>query len=227
MIASDTGNPGFSVSIVLPTYNEGENIIHLLERLQKCLQQHEHEIIVVDDDSPDRTWGKVGEYADSHDSVHIIRRIGERGLTSALNRGFQETNKDIIAWMDCDLSHPPELITIMLETLVHGNYDAVIASRYVAGGKDKRSGQYLIQKLLSLILYTMSKWITRLPVKDITSGYIVIRNNCLESVGYLEGNYGEYFIDLMYKLDREGYNVYEVPYIFQHFPDIVSRVLII
>ncbi|MBF0602706.1 MAG: GNAT family N-acetyltransferase [Nitrospirae bacterium] len=207
------------VSLILPTYDEGANIVPLMERLEASLgDQWSYELIVVDDDSPDGTADKAREYGHNNPAIRVIQRKNERGLTSAINCGLKASRGRIVGWMDCDLCHPPELIATMLKELEAdgAGLHAVIASRFVAGGGDRRSGLYRLQRILSLILSYLSQWITHLPVKDISSGYIVMRRSCFDVHGFLVGNYGEYFIDLIYKMQKNGLVMKEIPYIFSN-----------
>ncbi len=97
------------ISIIIPTYNERENLEELFERVSRALEDRDFEIIIVDDDSPDKTWEKA-EILGKIYPVRVIRRTKEKGLSSAVIRGFEEVNGDIIVVMDADLQHPPEVI---------------------------------------------------------------------------------------------------------------------
>ena len=201
------------ISIILPTYNEKENIIVLIDRIKKELYgKLDYEIIVVDDNSPDKTWELVKNYSLNDPKVILIHRINKRGLTSAFNDGIDKATGDYVAWMDCDLCHPPELLGTLLKNL--DNCDAVVASRFVEGGKDGRDGTYQFQRFLSIVLSKISYLITRNSVRDITSGYIVIKKEFLDKVVPLCGDYGEYFIDLLCRLSKVGCLVKEIPYTF-------------
>ncbi len=203
------------VSIVLPTYNEAQNIIVLIHELQAQLQDRTHEIIVVDDDSPDKTWQKVSDFSKNNEAVQLIHRKNERGLTSAINAGINAATGGIVVWMDCDLSHPPSLLNTLLSALGNG-VDAAIASRYATGGVDERDGAFKFQKILSLILSKIAFLTTRVPVQDITSGYIAIKRQTLNKALPLTGDYGEYFIDMLCKLAKNNTNFLEVPYSFKN-----------
>ena len=201
------------VSIVLPTYNERENIIQLISKLkEQLIKKFEYEIIVVDDNSPDKTWQLIENYQKIDSNIQLILRADERGLTSALNSGLSVSTGDLIVWMDCDLSHPPELLTSLISEI--SDYDAVIASRFIKGGKDDRDGKYFFQKILSLFLSKLFYFVTRNPVKDISSGYIIIKSKWLKNTLPLEGDYGEYFIDLICRLHRANCRIKEIPYSF-------------
>src|SRR5688500_2494896 len=106
-----TGAP--LLSIVLPTYNERENIVRLMDEIQRLLNIT-CEVIVVDDGSPDGTWRAVQEYARSHPQVQLLHRVGRRGLTSALNEGIKLARGKLVMWMDVDFSMSPERIPVLL-----------------------------------------------------------------------------------------------------------------
>ena len=95
------------VSVILPTYNEKDNIPLLISEIFRQLP-YETEIIVVDDDSPDGTWQVVEEMAKENQNLRLLRRVDKKGLVSALNDGIAVSEGDVVAWMDSDLSMPPE-----------------------------------------------------------------------------------------------------------------------
>ncbi|MBF0301324.1 MAG: glycosyltransferase [Oligoflexia bacterium] len=220
------------ISVILPTLNESQNIIPLIKELEtqlSSLKNKKFEIIVVDDDSKDLTWKIVEDYSHSLEEnrpwIKVIRRISKRGLTSALNDGITSATGDIVVWMDCDLSHPPKIVNQLVRGITDNNNNnnnnnkdvtAVVASRYVSGGSDARKGKYFFQKILSFTLYTLSKWFLKTPVRDITSGYLAIKKSALLEIGLLEGDYGEYFIDMLCKLAKKNHNIIELPYTFKN-----------
>jgi len=116
------------VSVVLPTYNERDNIYPLIQALLNHLADASPEIIVVDDDSPDGTWQVVAEVAAQDERVRLLRRLDERGLTSAIAAGIEQARGDIVVWMDCDFSMPPEVVP-RLVAAVDGGYDLAVGSR--------------------------------------------------------------------------------------------------
>ena len=106
------------ISVILPAYNERENIIPLIERTLKAIPQ-EKEIIVIDDNSPDGTFEVVADFCKINPIVRLINRKNERGLCSAVQRGINEATGDIIVWMDCDLSMPPEKIPDLIDKIIN------------------------------------------------------------------------------------------------------------
>jgi dolichol-phosphate mannosyltransferase len=195
------------VSVVLPTYNESGNIGSLIEILLSHLPV-ESEIIVVDDDSPDLTWRVVEESGLKDSRIRLIRRIGRRGLTSALQEGIEASLGKYVFWMDCDFSQPPEMISKLLKALA--DTDFVVASRYVPGGEERghsRLGSFLSRMICEFASLALSS-----AIRDYTSGYIGTRKEILQSLP-LKGDYGEYCIDLLYRAHKMGYRILEVPYV--------------
>jgi len=196
------------VSIILPTYNEAENIVSLIEALFAVVE-HPLEVIVVDDDSPDRTWELVDALQADDQRVRLLRRTGERGLVSAVRDGIGQASGEVVVWMDCDFSHPPALIPRMLEEIDRGA-DVVIPSRYVRGGRDQRDET--LHRLLSRILNALAALTLDSGFCDWTSGFIAARRTVFETIR-LRGDYGEFFISLVFQALRQGRRVREIPYI--------------
>ncbi|MFQ6014167.1 MAG: polyprenol monophosphomannose synthase [Anaerolineae bacterium] len=196
----------FQVSVILPTYNERENIGPLIAAIHENVPEPT-QIIVVDDDSPDRTWQAVEEIAKADGTVQLLRRVGRKGLTSAIAEGINLARGEVIVWMDCDFSMPPEVIPTLLKALKKS--DVAVGSRYVAGGQD--AGHSLIGQLFSRTINLFASLLLGFAIRDYTSGFIAARRKVLDDIG-LRGDYGEYCIDLLYRARTRGYQVVEVPY---------------
>lgn len=124
------------LSLVIPTYNERDNVIPLVENLSQLLDQKipdQYELIIVDDDSPDRTWELASKLTPDYPQLRVMRRQGEKGLASAVVRGWQGSRGEILGVIDGDLQHPPEILYNLLETIEKGA-DLALASRHVEGG---------------------------------------------------------------------------------------------
>jgi|TARA_B100001964_G_scaffold83586_1_gene94387 dolichol-phosphate mannosyltransferase len=202
------------VSVILPTYNEKDNISPLILGIQSQLNNQEYEITVVDDDSPDGTWRIVQELKKNDEKINLIRRRGRSGLTSAISEGIDSSSGDIIVWMDADLSMPPEKIKDLLER-VNDGYDLSVASRYVPGGGIvliEKSQDSFLSAILSFVMNFVIQHLLDSSFKDYTSGFIAVKKEVLENIK-LRGDYGEYFIDFVYRSMKKGYKVTEVPYI--------------
>lgn len=199
------------ISVILPTLNEKDNIVSLADAIESALVDRAFEIIVVDDDSPDGTWQLVEERSRKDPQVKLIHRVGRAGLTSAIREGIEHSSGEIVVWMDADFSMPPEKIPDLVSEIEKGA-DIAVGSRFVAGGKDGRGAGYRIHIFLSRIICRLSSMLLSPKFRDYTSGFIAIRREALRKLG-LRGDYGEYFIDLLYRAILQGYSVKEVPYV--------------
>ena len=178
------------VSVVVPTYREADNLPLLVPRITEALGSWPHEIIIVDDNSNDGTDLAVHTLAKQRHSVRLILRTDQRGLSSAVLRGFAEARGSVLVCMDADLSHPPEALPRMIETLSAGGLEFVIGSRYAVGGTTDREWS-LFRKLNSMIATLMARPFC--TISDPLSGYFALpravfeRAEQLNPVGYKIG----------------------------------------
>jgi dolichol-phosphate mannosyltransferase len=193
-------------SVVLPTYNERENIGPLIKGILAHVQQP-LEVIVVDDDSPDGTWQVVQKMAERDSRIRLVHRTHERGLTSALMAGIHQARGGVVAWMDCDLSMPPEVLPLLLAET--GQADLAVGSRYVKGGADV--GHSLVGRVFSRTINLVASLLLGWEIKDYTSGFMAVRRSVFDHIT-LQGDYGEYCIDLLARARRLGFTIHEVPY---------------
>lgn len=208
--------PLFSVSVIMPTFNEGGHIQALICETYQALHNfgiQEYEIIVVDDNSPDRTWELASQATcDDVINVRVIRRMHDHGLTASIREGIEASKSDVVVWMDCDFSHPPEKISQMLFMLQQG-YDVAVNSRYTIGGGEDREGKGgVIQLFLSKLLNWSIRFMLTPSFSDYTSGFVAVRRQVFEAIK-LRGDYGEYFVDFIYRAMKVGFRVCELPYI--------------
>src|SRR5207302_10885933 len=129
-------HPPVRLSLIVPTYNESRNLEELLRQLTAVLEPRlsgEYEILVVDDDSPDGTWAIAMRLAERLPMVRVIRRRTEKGLSTAVIRGWQAARGEVLAVIDADLTHPPEVIA-RLRVSIKAGADLAVASRHVDGG---------------------------------------------------------------------------------------------
>jgi dolichol-phosphate mannosyltransferase len=174
------------LSIVVPTYNEIENIDALLARLHTALAGIAWEIIFVDDDSPDGTAGHIRARAASaavnDPRIHLIHRIGRRGLSSALIEGMQSARAPYLAVIDADLQHDETLLPAMLQRFAAQSspaLDVVIASRYCEGAViDNWSAE---RERLSALATALSRWVIKAPLTDPMSGYFIITRRAFDA----------------------------------------------
>jgi len=204
--------PRREVSVILPTYNEKDNIGPLILEILKYTPQNT-EVIVVDDNSPDGTWQVVEDMRKGLANLYLLRRMDKKGLASALRDGIAHSKGDIIVWSDCDFSMPPFKIQDLLQGIGQGQ-DVLVGSRFVKGGGVQivaGSNDTLLAYLMSLTLNSFIQRVLGRAFKDYTSGFIAFRRPVLEKIT-LRGDYGEYFIDFIYRARRLGFKVAEIPY---------------
>ena len=206
------------VCTVLPTYNERDNIEPLMRGILDCAITP-HLVLVVDDNSPDGTADVVASVAadlntPAFTKAILVRRVGEKGLTSAIQRGIDEAintyGADIVTWMDCDLSMPPADVPQLINAILDGGADVAVGSRWIPGGADVAHGR--MARLLSLLINRLAIVMIGNQVHDYTSGFIAGRAAVFAQIR-LAGDYGEYCIDLLARAVQSGYSVQEVPYV--------------
>lgn len=188
LIVPRTGRAGtsaFALSVVIPTFDEASNLEELIRRLAGVLDPalpSSYELIVVDDDSPDLTWKLAERLALEYPRLRVMRRIGERGLASAVIRGWQAARGEYLCVIDADLQHPPGVV-VELYRLMQRGADMAVASRHVEGGgvSDWSIARRIISRAAQLIgLLLLPGVVGR--VTDPMSGYFMIRRGAIESV---------------------------------------------
>lgn len=160
------------LSVASPTYNQAANVEPLLAELEQQLHDVEHEIIVVDDDSPDLTWQCVREFANQNARVRVLRRTAGRDLSRAVFDGFLQAGGDVLCCMDGDLQHDPAGVPRMLAEMDQGS-DLVVASRYVAGGKT--SGWGWSRRVGSRVATWLARVATGVTLRHPISGSFMVR----------------------------------------------------
>lgn len=204
--------------VVIPTYNEADNIASLTQELL-ALDIPDLSIMVVDDNSPDGTADVAEQLADEHPGqIHIIRRRGKLGLGSAYRDGFRKAlamGADALVQMDADFSHSPSYIPGMLDLL--GEYDVVVGSRYVKGGRlDERWSfwRYLLSWWANAV-YT--RLILRTHQRDTTAGFKAWRRETLLGIGLsrIHSNGYDFQVEMTYVTEKLGYHIKEIPIYFE------------
>jgi dolichol-phosphate mannosyltransferase len=198
------------VSVVIPTYNERDNVTPLVEKIDSALSGYNHEILFIDDNSKDGTAELASALAPRY-PVRVIVRRNERGLASAVVHGFKQAKGEIIAVMDADLQHPPQVLTDLLKA-VEAGADLVIASRYVKGGGCEGWG--LLRRIISKGAIFLSHLFlpqTR-QISDPASGFFMLKRPVVESADLRPTGY-----KILLEILLEGHHqkVAEVPYTFR------------
>jgi len=209
------------LSIVIPTYNEAENIIDLLESIKKNIGNSVlAEIIVVDDNSPDGTGKLVDSYIKKNESnnlqestlvsVRTIHRKQKEGLIQAVLHGIEFSFGEHVLVMDADFSHPPETIPKIIEKLQKNDNCIIVASRYIKGSSIE--GWTLKRRLLSLGANSIARLSLNIGnIKDPMSGFFAFRKNSIKNIQFNTKGY-KILLELLVK-DRKN-KVIEIPYVF-------------
>ena len=212
------------LSLVVPTYNEAGNVVLLVEKLTGLLDRicpNDYELIIVDDDSPDQTWEIARSLLCEYPNLRVMRRTAERGLSTAVIRGWQASRGRFLGVIDGDLQHPPEVLERLLGELVSGS-DLAVASRHVVGGGI--SEWSVFRRMTSrgaqiLGLMIAPQVVGR--VSDPMSGYFMVRrssvtNQILNPQGY------KILLEILGRGEIE--HISEVGYVFQERQDGESKV---
>ena len=202
------------VLIVIPTYNENENVAHLLKDLYKHVPSAE--FLIIDDHSPDGTSQSVVQLKDDIPRLHLITRPRKEGIGKAYREAFGwalERGYERIVQMDADFSHNPADVPRLLENM--DPYDAVIGSRYVLNGKI--DGWPMRRWLLSQTANYFVRHRLRLPIHDMTSGFRCWRSNVLKEiqVSSLKSDGYAFMVELTWRAVRSGFKIVEIPITFR------------
>ena len=203
-----------TLSLVLPTLNEAENIEAVIAASSSVLEKAgiSYELIVVDDDSPDETWRKAVSCAASLSTLRVIRRTGEKGLATAIVRGWQAARGETLGVMDADLQHPPEALP-KLWAEIDGGADLAVASRYApAGGiSDWSLRRRIVSRVAQGIgLLVLPEIAGRL--RDPMSGYLLVRREKLVGVTLKPRGY-KILLEVLGRCDIRS--IAEVGYVFR------------
>ena len=201
------------VVVVIPTYNEIENLALLAPRVLE--QDPRIELLIVDDDSPDGTGKLADDLARGSPRVHVLHRSEKQGLGPAYRAGLRralDLGADVVIQMDADFSHPPETIPTLLAEIER--HDVVLGSRYLNG---ITVVNWPIQRILiSWFGNWYARTVTRLPISDTTGGFRCIRRDLLERAGFekIRSNGYAFQIELNYRFMKHGARVKEIAFFF-------------
>ncbi len=166
------------VSVITPTFNEAENLPILVEQLHAALDGIDHEIVVADDDSPDRTWEVAEQLAADDPTITVMRRFHDPGLSAAVLDGMSVARGEMLAVIDADLQHDASILPDMVERIRSGDADVVVGSRSTVGGG---YGEWAAsRRLVSWIATLIARLLLRVPVSDPMSGYFVVSRRAYE-----------------------------------------------
>jgi dolichol-phosphate mannosyltransferase len=204
---------GFELSLIIPTFNERDNIVELVNRLRVCLQGVAWEAIFVDDDSPDGTADVIRSIARTDRRVRCLQRLGRRGLSSACIEGMLASAAPYVAVMDADLQHDETLLPRMLQVLQQEKVDVVVGSRYIANGS---IGQWSASRAwISRFATWLGRIVLHSDLADSMSGFFMIRRDILHStVRQLSAVGFKLLLDLFVSAPRP-LRYQELPYVFR------------
>src|SRR3990172_7260843 len=199
------------LTVVIPTYNEVENIPIIVERIFNVFHEHslEGEVIIVDDNSPDGTSKIAYQLKNTYNNLGVLCRVDKPGLSSAVLDGIQLAKGGIIGVMDADLSHPPEKIPELVKPILSGESDLIIGSRYVEGGNIENWP--LSRRASSKLATLAARGLTH--IKDPMSGFFFFRKEVLDGV---ELSPRGFKIGLEILVKGKYKKVTEVPIIFRN-----------
>ena len=201
------------LSVVVPTYNEAENVRPLVARLEDALAGHAWEVIFVDDNSPDATAQVIAQFSDIKPYIRCIHRIGRRGLSSAVIEGVLNSSAPYIAVMDADLQHDERILPAMLRSLSGGAADIAIGSRYVSGGEVRDWSR--LRLAMSRLATRLSRLVVNRPLHDPMSGFFMVRRTAfLAAINRLSGTGYKILLDLLASTP-EPLRFVEIPYEFR------------
>ncbi len=219
-----TGNQSTTALVVVPTYNERENIERLVTRL-RSLPDNVH-VLIVDDNSPDGTGALADALAANDPGVHVIHRSGKLGLGTAYKTGFAfglANGYAFLCTMDADFSHSPESLPALLEQARRG-YDLVIGSRYVPGGRVV--GSTVIRQMVSYGANWLAHTLLGVTARDCTAGFRCYRRIVLETIDLdriFSSGYS-FLIELAFHCQQAGFRLGEVPITFVNRTEGKSKI---
>lgn len=200
-----------NTSIILPTYNEKDNIVPLIKSIISSVGKYEkeYEILVIDDNSPDKTATISKNFFSKNKHVKVFVRKKDKGLASAILYGITKSKGKVIVVMDTDFSHDPNMLPKMLSLIK--NYDIVIGSRYVKSGGGENKKRYWLSRIYNIYL----RIILRIKIADFLFGYFCVKrnfifNNNLAKKSIFTG-FGDYFIRFAYFSNKAGARFIEIP----------------
>ncbi len=200
------------LSVIVPTFNERDNVTTLFRRLETALAGTAFEVIFVDDNSPDGTWDVVRALAREDNRARCIRRIGRRGLSGACIEGILASSAPYAAVIDADLQHDETQLAKMLALLQGGEFDLVVGSRYIEGGS---ADSFNRQRAGASALATeVAKRVLRVKIADPMSGFFMIRRDRFEQLAPQLSTQGFKILLDIVATARGKLRVREIPYTF-------------
>lgn len=202
------------LTVILPTYNERENIPIVIDALREALRGVSWEVIVVDDDSPDGTSEVARALAEQDTRIRVIRRIGRRGLSGACLEGFLASSSRFVAVMDADMQHDEMLLPHMLSVMRGDAADLVVASRKVEGG-DVGNGLSAIRKAGSGLANLLAERLLKVDLSDPMSGFFMVRREVVDDLAPRLSTQGFKLLLDIVASGKGRLRIRELPFVFR------------
>lgn len=204
----------YFLNIIVPAYNEEPNISQTIRTIREIQERVRipHKLIVVNDNSTDRTKEIVRQLQEENDDLVLVNRRGNHGLGRCINRGYEEVEGGAIVVVMADLADDVAAIPAMLEKIREG-YDLVSASRYIPGGEGEHRDR--VKHLLSRLLGAALKLLVGLPTNDATNAYKMYRSDILDRIGILRSDNYTTGLELTVKAHLAGFRIAEVPTVWK------------
>ncbi|MBI1262004.1 MAG: glycosyltransferase [Rhizobiales bacterium] len=200
------------LSVIIPTLNERDNLVPLLDLLDKALTGLAWEAIIVDDDSHDGTPELARRLAANRSNLRVIQRIGRGGLASACTEGMMASVAPCFVILDADMQHDAFLIPLMLDVMKEGDTDIVVGSRHVSGGDMGEFAEH--RKALSSLGTRLARMLLKVPLSDPMSGFFMVRADFFRAAVHRLSNIGfKILLDLVVSSPTPP-RIVELPYIF-------------
>ncbi len=199
------------ISIILPTYNEKDNIVKLVNSIKKLNIELSYEILILDDNSLDGTYKVCVENFKNDENIKLILRDSERGFAFSIREGIEKSSGKFIVVMDTDFTHDPILIEKM--TSLRNDYEIISGSRYIDGG----SMENQVHGKLSYYYNIMLKFILQTDINDNLGGYFFIKKELLSKLDFdkIFYGYGEYFFRLLFFSRKINARILEIPAVYK------------
>lgn len=208
---SESRSRDAAVSVIIPTYNERQNVVPIVEACLDALQSYDPEVVVVDDDSPDETWKLARQTFANEDRVRVIRRTDEHGLATAVVTGFDAAENDLLAVIDADFQHPAERLPDLADAILNTEATIAIGSRFRPGGgiENWSTRRRIVSRCaaeLARLFVPESKETT-----DPMSGFFAVDRSVIDGVELSPTGY-KILLEILSECHVE--HVVEVPYTF-------------
>ncbi|TGK00934.1 glycosyltransferase family 2 protein [Leptospira semungkisensis] len=201
------------ISVLLPTFNEAENIEKCVSSIVKIFKDIEYEVIVIDDNSPDQTWAFVEKMNESNPRIKIMRRMTEKGLSSAIVSGMSSAEGEYFLVMDADLQHDEAILPQMIQKLEEG-YDVAVGTRYANGGSTGTWSS--LRKFLSVTANKFTKFILPINITDPMSGFFALKREIFFRTGDRINPRGfKILLEILGRMDND-IKIGEVPFHFRN-----------